>query len=67
MLSFAVTPEQFQHDVCRCYVIMIMRVNTPLVGLFESAVWALLPVDQTHMVELEEWVYTLAMVWHCSL
>ena len=37
------TLEQFQHDVGQCYVITIMRMNTPLAGLFESAVWALLP------------------------
>ena len=44
-----------------------MRTNTPLVGLFESAVWALLPLDKTLPVKLEECVSALAMVWLCSL
>ena len=49
MLSFAVTPEQSQHDFGWCYVITIMRTNTSLAGLVESTVWAFASsIGQTH-------------------
>ena len=66
MFSFAVTPEQFQHDVGWCYVIMIMRMNTRLVGLFESTVWALLPLTRMLWVKLKERVSALTMVGDLS-
>ena len=47
-LSLAVTPDQFQHDVGWCYVMTIMRMNTPLALTVELQSGLSLPLGQTH-------------------
>ena len=65
-LSLAVTPDQFQHDVGWCYVIMILRTNTPLA----STVWIAVSAVTSSRLDLYGWTFRNGYppwLWYSSI